>query len=1263
MKSRKTEFFQVFKKVIPQNLFLRHKLNYFRKYFSLTMVGVFLLSLVWIHPVKGAISYESEVNFPAKTLSLQLPSELARIQLFNSQGSGPLLVHIQTAHGNYGAQKKIEAILHHLHRRYGFKLLLLEGSASKFHPELLELFRGNSSLTMEVLDRLAKKALVKAPELYLAQVPETEAYGIESLDSYLRNGQALRILLNKRSELENFLANLKSGFQVLSGRYLNYELQQFIKRLNQFETSKNPNLIGWAVYLKGKAEKVLDLDLSQPESQIEWPMLLRITKLIELERGMDVLRLSREKEAFLGKIKPLLTPGVYQEIRSLFSSPFSKSLSRESYTRPLFEKMVSSLPENFDYDAFPQSKVLIAYLVLQSELEGERLLFEIDRLESFILETLAKTEEEKKLLSLFKDLRLLEKLFRLELTSEDHEKLKKRKNSLSPFRMIHRLLKLDRTQGMNGLSFDSVEEINFLFKQALFFYEGTQERDRHMLQNIESLLKESGQTKALIVTGGFHSAPFKNYFTRLGYRYALVTPRLTSTEGGDAYVTSILRYSAHETPGFLGLKIEDLEKHGFDPWRIRSEVRNEVSRSLSGYAQRKDFLGQYLESNYENEFRHKEPRAETRTQTETPPKEDATASYRGQEPEKEFDERAFISDHLEMRRQRGESIGADNMRPIGRGAYYRVLRQQGDRWVYKYSKKLGWRNEFGDHRDEEEFSRWLNQHGNLAAVTEVVAKDGETLLIRQEVGLDLEKGIETAIRRKRPDIARSLLKAFFQLQKKLFSIGVIVLDGKLDNFLLVERKDGIHVVLNDFHQAMTFDPKGKLMNGVDIFSDKHPLFQSYLSYFLYYFWYIQVKSKAVESGRSSLLAQLFSEEFQKSKIMPELDGEMIEEKIMREIQEGADKGGIKRQKVWQILQAHTESIQESLRTRLVEYLDQSFDLYGPLEGVETLTEFKTLSYDPSRTGEETVDYHPPGVLPPLETASPSKTPDLGPEKNRGEQLRRIILHDIPVYSPRKVSGDRPSEEGITIQRNTLRGGGAFEGKLITWRPSYLAALRRDLKRPLANVLIDAKWTEKFYEHPRGFYLLFSLLVDLAEATDSKEPLVTFIWSGGFEKDPYRIIHERLQNRTSGLGPLDRVVVNHPSFMVGLKKLIRFIDSRDKAEFQKYLNDNKEVGIASLASNPQYFSPDVLQFILDDQGIKDGDMPAASSLVIRLIQIATLTRSKDHSLNEVSLEIAKLIRELIPGAKPDSSGRNYFVIAFEEYIQSLLTFDQAFEISA
>lgn len=242
-----------------------------------------------------------EVKIPPAGFQLNLPPDLGTIQNLIS-GSGPTVIHIQTAHGNYEAQKKIQAILHYLKDAYGFKLLLLEGSASKLNPELLRFVPKDPKLNMEIADQLTRKGLIKGSELFLLEELDAKAYGIEDLKEYVSNGRTFGAVLTQQEKTKSFLQDTNLQIGRLSSPYLNKNLRGFLKRLDDFETKKTIPLLDWLAYLKGQAKEILEIDLTAPHFQIDWPMLLRIFKLQEFETKIDMNACSKERNLFLQDI-------------------------------------------------------------------------------------------------------------------------------------------------------------------------------------------------------------------------------------------------------------------------------------------------------------------------------------------------------------------------------------------------------------------------------------------------------------------------------------------------------------------------------------------------------------------------------------------------------------------------------------------------------------------------------------------------------------------------------------------------------------------------------------------------------------------------------------------------------------------------------------------------------------------------------------------------------------------------------------------------
>ena len=79
---------------------------------SLTLVA-FAVTQVGLAPQAIAAQPELPLNLAlARNFQLSLPPELGTIETIHT-GMGPTLIHIQTAHGHYEAQKKIQSILHY----------------------------------------------------------------------------------------------------------------------------------------------------------------------------------------------------------------------------------------------------------------------------------------------------------------------------------------------------------------------------------------------------------------------------------------------------------------------------------------------------------------------------------------------------------------------------------------------------------------------------------------------------------------------------------------------------------------------------------------------------------------------------------------------------------------------------------------------------------------------------------------------------------------------------------------------------------------------------------------------------------------------------------------------------------------------------------------------------------------------------------------------------------------------------------------------
>ena len=60
----------------------------------------------------------------------------------------------------------------------------------------------------------------------------------------------------------------------------------------------------WLEKLKREAQTGLGIYLQDSASQMDWPMMVRYFKLLEIEKRLDAGKLKREQGAFLTTIRP-----------------------------------------------------------------------------------------------------------------------------------------------------------------------------------------------------------------------------------------------------------------------------------------------------------------------------------------------------------------------------------------------------------------------------------------------------------------------------------------------------------------------------------------------------------------------------------------------------------------------------------------------------------------------------------------------------------------------------------------------------------------------------------------------------------------------------------------------------------------------------------------------------------------------------------------------------------------------------------------------
>ncbi|HQB93695.1 MAG TPA: PEP/pyruvate-binding domain-containing protein [Candidatus Omnitrophota bacterium] len=452
------------------------------------------------------LAHARGVEAPSFVSSFKIPDAVGRVhEIIPAAPQSPVLIHIQEAHANYDAQKNIRGILQYLSRDYGVDLVLMEGAGYKLEPKLFRFFPADAKLQHEANRKLMEAGELTGAEVFLMDAPRgAEGWGVEDAAAYRADREAFKAVFKGREIGNAFLDKAYLRWQGQAASVLNKGLREFLSRYVSYETGQSP-LTDWLETLKKKASSSLDLDLLDASAQVAWPTLVRYFRLKKAGAGIDLAKSEIEKKKFFAETG--LSSSVAGEVERVFASAKTGSLPVYE-TRFVFERMMDALPNDFSFAVYPNFRLHIQQLVLMSELQGEALQQEIRELSKQIVVATTGTESERGHVALLREYLLLKKLFHLELSREEYQQVVSRK--IVP----------------EHLAADVSPALQTLYQTALEFYAGAIRREDFMMEKSLARMKERKRTRAVLVTGGFHTDGLKERITRSGNAYIGITPRI-----------------------------------------------------------------------------------------------------------------------------------------------------------------------------------------------------------------------------------------------------------------------------------------------------------------------------------------------------------------------------------------------------------------------------------------------------------------------------------------------------------------------------------------------------------------------------------------------------------------------------------------------------------------------------------------------------------------------------------------------------------------
>jgi hypothetical protein len=480
---------------------------------KIVIFGVFF-SLAWVtlsHAEGEAPS--TQIRDP-KASDIFVPKELGNVSDIKeaAQGSGKLIILIQDAHVNYEAQKNISGIIDGLAKRYGLKLILVEGGdgdvsltdlREKTYPEARN----------KIAESYLKSGLISGEE-YLDIVSDYPLilWGVENKEFYDENFNQFLSVEQEHAAIQQDLTAIQTLVDSLKSIVLNEALKKHEQQRADLDSDK----ISFSEYLNALNKEALDLGINTAQ-------YINLNKLLassSIEPGLDKVAVGQEQGKAWIRLKE---KAATSEIESLLELA-KKQKANEAPLESFYKAFSDSLAKNqVDIADLPQLDKYLSYMKLKSSIQMRELWKELNALQEDVAQRLALTQDEKALISIGKKLTLCQKLVTLKWLPYDEALYKADVNSIKTALFIPALNEIASRNSLQALQIDSAS-LDSSLEKSLGFYNVTRLRDNSMATRSAWKMDELGEKIAVLIAGGFHADELTSRLNEKGIDVVVVTP-------------------------------------------------------------------------------------------------------------------------------------------------------------------------------------------------------------------------------------------------------------------------------------------------------------------------------------------------------------------------------------------------------------------------------------------------------------------------------------------------------------------------------------------------------------------------------------------------------------------------------------------------------------------------------------------------------------------------------------------------------------------
>ncbi|MBD3379818.1 MAG: M48 family metalloprotease [Candidatus Omnitrophica bacterium] len=499
--------------------------------------GVCVLTLLLftagtVVPVNGfsqAMSFAPAASLSLAASDITLPEGLGEIKMARDGTSGKIVIHIQDAHCNKFAQRKILSILRHIRNHYGIGLLNLEGGVRGYDTGSFTEIK-DREIRMRVAGYFMDKGELSAAEIYAIERPgDISLWGVEDKELYLKNLDVFRSSLKEKSEMDEYLRAVRQDLEGLKKERFNKELLEMDSLYSRYRDRK----IDLEEYFRFVAEKAVEknIDFGKEEN------FSGLLKLLEDEKEIDFRKANKERDLLLGKLGKTLSSDGSKRLLEYTLLFRNKNIGAETYYAYLKDTAARMGVKREEYPSFFS---YAEYIRDFGKIDKVSAIHEVETVEEKIRSVLYENGSQEELDTLSRRLFLLEDMFSFKLTRRDHARYLDLEHGLDPGRISSFLKKEGVEYDAVTMSEESIRRVNAYRSEVSAFFRFSFLRDDRFLENIRFDSMSNGQEAALIITGGFHSENLAALFRASGHGFVSIMPSFSCEEGYESPYFSLL---------------------------------------------------------------------------------------------------------------------------------------------------------------------------------------------------------------------------------------------------------------------------------------------------------------------------------------------------------------------------------------------------------------------------------------------------------------------------------------------------------------------------------------------------------------------------------------------------------------------------------------------------------------------------------------------------------------------------------------------------